>query len=81
MSKAHKNICREIKLQHFNKNEMIYKQGDYGDYFFYILSGSVKIVVSKDSLLNEIDFLNINDQENRVKYKIFILKIRKKLKN
>ncbi len=34
-------------LVHFNPNDVIVRQGDPGDSFFYILNGIVKIVVSK----------------------------------
>lgn len=47
MSEEHENICRTMQLVHFKPNETIVKQGDVGDSFFHILSGIVKIVVSK----------------------------------
>src|ERR1700712_2081853 len=47
MSMEHQNICKTMTLVHFKPNEVIVRQGDPGDSFFYILSGIVKIVVSK----------------------------------
>ena len=48
MSEEHEQICRTMKLVHFKPNERIVKQGDEGDSFFHILTGIVKIVVSKN---------------------------------
>ena len=47
MSEEHEQICRTMLLIHFKPNETIVKQGDVGDSFFHILTGIVKIVVSK----------------------------------
>ncbi len=47
LTEEHLKICRSMILVHFNPNEVIVRQGDPGDSFFYILSGLVKIVVSK----------------------------------
>lgn len=47
MNDNHKNICREIKLEYHKPNDIIFKQGEYGDCFFYILNGTVKVLVSK----------------------------------
>lgn len=47
MSNDHQNICMSMKLITFKANEVIVKQGDKGNSFFQILSGVVKIIVSK----------------------------------
>jgi CRP-like cAMP-binding protein len=47
MSNEHKLICKTMTLANFKPNDIIVKQGDPGDSFFYILSGIVKIVVSR----------------------------------
>jgi len=47
MSNDHQNICMAMKLITYKANEVIVKQGDKGDSFFQILSGVVKIIVSK----------------------------------
>lgn len=47
MTNEHQNICKTMNLVHFKPNEIIVRQGDPGDSFFYILNGSVKIVISK----------------------------------
>ena len=44
MSIEHQNICIAMTLKAFNPNEVIVKQGDPGDSFFYILLGTVNIV-------------------------------------
>ncbi len=62
MSNEHKLICKSMTLCHFRPNEVIVKQGDPGDSFFYILTGIVKIIVSKkidigiDNMNNKITF-------------------------
>ena len=43
MSVEHQNICATMTLQNFKPNEVIVKQGDPGDSFFYILHGTVNI--------------------------------------
>lgn len=65
MSEAHKNISRDIKLINFKKNDIIYKQGDYGDSFFFILSGTVDVFVTKNTH-EDLEFLNIEDKEKEV---------------
>ena len=47
MSKDHENICSSIKLVNYKANEVIVKQGNKGDSFYHILTGIVKIIVSK----------------------------------
>lgn len=47
MTNEHAFICKSMQLAHFKPNEVIVKQGDKGDSFFYILSGIVKIIISK----------------------------------
>lgn len=47
MSEEHEQICRTMLLVHYKPNETIVKQGDVGDSFFHILTGIVKIVVTK----------------------------------
>jgi CRP-like cAMP-binding protein len=47
MKPEHMNICRAMTLVYFKPNEVIVKQGDPGDSFFYILSGTVKIMITK----------------------------------
>lgn len=43
MSIEHQNICSTMKLEHYKPNDVIVKQGDPGDSFFYILTGTVNI--------------------------------------
>ena len=43
MSIEHQNICNTMTLKNFKPNEVIVKQGDPGDSFFYILHGTVNI--------------------------------------
>jgi len=62
MSEAHKNIIREIKLLTINKNESIYEQGDHGNSFFFILSGTIDIFGIEKNNENE-DCLNISEKE------------------
>lgn len=47
MTNEHAFICKSMQLTHFKPGEFIVKQGDKGDSFFYILSGIVKIIISK----------------------------------
>ena len=47
MSNDHQNICRTLKLVHYKANEKIVRQGEKGNAFYHILSGIVKIIVSK----------------------------------
>ena len=43
MSIEHQNVCRTMTLKTFKPNEVIVKQGDPGDSFFYILHGTVNV--------------------------------------
>lgn len=65
MSQAHKNIARDIQLLTCTKNETIYEQGDYGDSFFYILSGIVDVFIKKKDL-DDADKLNKHELEKEV---------------
>lgn len=47
MSNEHKLICKSMGLAHYKPHEIIVKQGDPGDSFYYILNGIVKIIVSR----------------------------------
>ena len=47
MTNEHAFICKSMQLAHFKPNDVIVKQGEKGDSFFYILLGIVKIVISK----------------------------------
>ena len=43
MSIEHQNICSTMTLKHYKPNDIIVRQGDPGDSFFYILTGTVNI--------------------------------------
>ena len=43
MSKAHKEICRNMYAKTLERGEIIFKQGDEGDAYYFILRGSVDI--------------------------------------
>ena len=43
MSIEHQNICQTMTICRYKPNEIIVKQGDPGDSFFYILTGTVNI--------------------------------------
>lgn len=45
MNKIHKEICKYIYLRVFEKGEIIFKQGDEGDAYYYILRGNVEIYI------------------------------------
>jgi hypothetical protein len=45
MNKIHKEICKYIFLKVYEKGEIIFKQGDEGDAYYYILRGSIDIYV------------------------------------
>lgn len=65
MSQAHKNISRDIQLVTYKNNEIIYKQGDFGNSFFYILSGTIDVFVTKRN--NEAsELLSLNGSEKEV---------------
>jgi CRP-like cAMP-binding protein len=65
MSQAHKNISKDIKLVNFKKNDIIYKQGDYGDSFFFILSGTIDIYKNIKNY-DGTELLTFNESENEV---------------
>jgi len=46
MSIEHQNVCSTMTLKNYKPNEIIVKQGDPGDSFFYILHGTVNIRLS-----------------------------------
>lgn len=48
MTSEHSLICKDMNLAYFKPNENIVKQEDKGDSFFYILSGIVKVVITKN---------------------------------
>ncbi len=41
MNKIHKEICKYIYLRVFEKGEIIFKKGDEGEAYYYILRGNV----------------------------------------
>ena len=43
MSVEHQNVCSTMTLHNYKPNEVIVKQGDPGDSFFYILHGTVNV--------------------------------------
>lgn len=47
MTNEHAYICKSMKLANYKPNEVIVRQGDKGDSFFYILSGIVKIIITR----------------------------------
>jgi cAMP-dependent protein kinase regulator len=47
MTNEHKLVCKAMTLVHFKPNDIIVRQGDPGDSFFYILWGIVKVVSKK----------------------------------
>ena len=68
MSIEHQNICSTMTIHRYKPNETIVKQGDPGDSFFYILTGTVNIrltynidtgLISNEKKKNE-----MNDEEN-----------------
>ena len=68
MSIEHQNICSTMTIHRYKPNETIVKQGDPGDSFFYILTGTVNIrltynidtgLTSNEKKKNE-----MNDEEN-----------------
>eukprot|EP01135_Chromosphaera_perkinsii_P005333 Nk52_evm14s343 gene=Nk52_evmTU14s343 len=44
------DICKNMKLLAFDPNEMVCRQGDMGENFYIILSGSVDIIVKMDDM-------------------------------
>lgn len=47
MTQEHQNVCKEMALVTFKPNEIIVKEGEPGDSFYYILNGMVKIITYK----------------------------------
>ena len=43
MTKTHKEICRQIYMKSLERGEIIFKQGDEGDAYYFILRGSVDL--------------------------------------
>ena len=43
MTKTHKEICRQIFMKTLERGEIIFKQGDEGDAYYFILRGSVDL--------------------------------------
>ncbi len=66
MSEAHKNISKDILLVNYDKNQIIYKQGDPGDCFYYILSGIVEVLMKKKLLSENENYLNYKEIEFEV---------------
>ena len=44
MTQTHKEICRQIYMKTFERGEIIFKQGDEGDAYYFILRGSVMLM-------------------------------------
>jgi hypothetical protein len=45
MSKIHEELCKNIRLKNFEKGEIIFKQGDEGDNYYFILNGAVDLFI------------------------------------
>ena len=45
MSLGHQKLCSTMTLHNFKPNDVIVRQGDIGDSYYYILSGSVNVKV------------------------------------
>ena len=43
MTNTHKEICRQIYMKTLERGEIIFKQGDEGDAYYFILRGSVDL--------------------------------------
>ena len=43
MTKTHKEICRQIVMKTLERGEIIFKQGDEGDAYYFILRGSIDL--------------------------------------
>jgi hypothetical protein len=43
MSEMHKEICRKIFLKSYERGQIIFKQGDDGDAYYYVLRGCVDL--------------------------------------
>jgi cAMP-dependent protein kinase regulator len=68
MSIEHQNICSTMTINRYKPNETIVKQGDPGDSFFYILTGTVNIrltyKIDTGLTSNEKKKNDLNDEEN-----------------
>ena len=80
MSIEHQNICSTMTIHRYKPNETIVKQGEPGDSFFYILSGTVNIRLTykidtgltsnekkKNDLIDEENVENKNNQNQNEK--------------
>jgi hypothetical protein len=45
MSKIHEELCKYIRLKNFEIGEIIFKQGDEGDNYYFILNGAVDLFI------------------------------------
>ncbi|MCQ2818609.1 MAG: cyclic nucleotide-binding domain-containing protein [archaeon] len=45
MSIGHQKLCQTMTLHHYKPNDIIVRQGDVGDSYYYILSGSVSVKI------------------------------------
>jgi cGMP-dependent protein kinase len=43
---THKQCCKALQLQHLNTDDVLFEQGDPGDSFYIIHTGSVYVVVN-----------------------------------
>lgn len=43
MSNMHKEICKNIFIKHFERGEIIFKQGDEGDAYYFVLRGAIDL--------------------------------------
>ncbi len=61
MINIHKEICRHITLKVFEKGEIIFKQGDEGDAYYFILRGAVDVFIySVDDKDGKLKLLQVN---------------------
>ena len=75
MSIEHQNICSTMTIHRYKPNETIVKQGDPGDSFFYILTGTVNVrltlnidtgLTSNEKKKNDLDDVeNIENKNNQ----------------
>ena len=74
MSIEHQNICSTMTLKTFKPNEVIVKQGDPGDSFFYILHGTVNIRLATQIDTGIKDSNDINQRIVTIEKNIGVLK-------